>query len=147
MRNSKIQKQPDPQQVAADFLNGHPLLPEWITKGADSSLVDFAEQAGKFMADNKLTTSKIRSFYGEIKRIQMGTFDKEKSSFYLLRPKIAYALGRELQGGNKNNCAGLYLFKMIFDEASRLVNDQKSFNNLSNLMEAILAYHKAHKGK
>lgn len=113
----------------------------WILNGADEKLVDYAEKAGKFMANNGLTNSKIRSIYGEIKRIQMGEFEKEKSSFYLLKPKVAYALGRD----DKNE--GLKLFKKVFDIASDSVSDQKSYQNFCNFIEAILAYHKAFGGK
>jgi CRISPR-associated protein Csm2 len=114
---------------------------EWITNEATPNLVDFAEKVGEFMANNGLTNSKIRNVYGEIKRIQMGEFEKEKSSFYLLKPKVAYALGRD----EKNE--GLKLFKKIFDKCFEYVTDQKSYLNFCNLMEAILAYHKAYGGK
>lgn len=113
----------------------------WITDEASKDLVDYAEEAGLFMAKNGLTNSKIRSIYGEIKRIQMGSFDNEKSSFYLLKPKVAYALGRD----DKNE--GLRLFKMIFDRSSEDVSDQKSYQNFCGFIEAILAYHKAYGGK
>jgi CRISPR-associated protein Csm2 len=115
--------------------------PEWITEGADGQLVEYAEKSGKFMAKNKLTNSKIRSIYGEIKRIQMGEFEKEKSAFILLKPKVAYALGRD------EHNEGLKLFKFIFDRSSQDVVNQKSFINFCNFMEAILAYHKANGGK
>ena len=104
-------------------------------------MVKYAEEMGKYMADNGLTNSKIRSIYGEIKRIQMGEFEKEKSSFYLLKPKVAYALGRD----DKNQ--GLKLFKLIFDHCSVNVIDQKTYQNFCNFIEAILAYHKAFGGK
>ncbi len=113
----------------------------WITKEASPLLVEYAEKMGRFMAENGLTNSKIRSIYGEIKRIQMGEFEKEKSSFFLLKPKVAYALGRD----DKNE--GLRLFKMIFDKASDYVDNQKTYHNFCNLIEAILAYHKAFGGK
>lgn len=114
---------------------------EWITNEATPNLVDFAEKVGEFMANNGLTNSKIRNVYGEIKRIQMGEFEREKSSFYLLKPKVAYALGRD----EKNE--GLKLFKKIFDKCFEYVTDQESYLNFCNLMEAILAYHKAYGGK
>ncbi len=112
----------------------------WIACEATEELIDYAEQAGSYMANNGLTNSKIRSIYGEIKRIQMGEFEKEKSSFYLLKPKVAYALGRD----GKNE--GLKLFKKIFDLCSKDVVDQKSYQNFCAFMEAILAYHKAYGG-
>lgn len=110
----------------------------WITTGADAALPDFAEKLGKDMARNNLTSSKIRSIYGEIKRIQMGGFEKEKASFYLLRPKMAYAVGRD-----RNNY-GLHLFRAVFDISSQLVRDADTFRNFCNLIEAVLAYHKAY---
>ncbi|MDD4029394.1 MAG: type III-A CRISPR-associated protein Csm2 [Caldisericia bacterium] len=113
----------------------------WVSNGADTEMITYAEQEGQYMANNGLTNSKIRSIYGEIKRIQMGSFDSERASFLLLRPKVAYALGRDKY--NK----GLQRFKFIFDNAANVVNDQKSFNNFCDLFEAILAYHKAYGGK
>ncbi len=115
--------------------------PDWVTDKADKELIEFAETAGKYMAKNKLTNSKIRSIYGEIKRIQMGTFEVEKSAFFLLKPKMAYALGRDA------NNEGLRLFKIIFDECFGYVKDEKTYKNFCNVIEAILAYHKANGGK
>lgn len=115
--------------------------PKWITVGADADLANFANKMGHYMANNNLTNSKIRSIYGEIKRIQMGGFNKEKTSFYLLKPKVAYALGRD----SKN--LGLKLFKILFDKSADLVTDQRTFQNFCNLIEAVLAYHRANGGK
>lgn len=113
----------------------------WITEGADATLPETAEILGEYMAKYGLTNSKIRSVYGEIKRIQMGRFENEKASFYLLRPKMAYILGRD-----KNNY-GLQLFKIVFDKVFPLVKDHKTYQNFCNVIEAILAYHKAYGGK
>ena len=114
---------------------------QWITSFADTTLVDYAEKVGRYMARRGFTNSKIRSIYGEIKRIQMSEFEKEKSAFILLKPKVAYALGRDA------NNEGLKLFKEIFDLSSADVTNQKSFQNFCNFIEAILAYHKAYGGK
>ena len=114
---------------------------KWISESIDSRFPEFAEIIGKYMANNGLTNSKIRSIYGEMKRIQMGDFDKEKASFYLLRPKVAYALGRD----DKNK--GLKLFKLMFDECSKSVVDKRTFLNFCNVFEAVLAYHRAFGGK
>ena len=109
---------------------------EWITNEPTPSMIDFAEAAGKYMAKNKMTYSQIRNVYGEIKRIQMGGYDNKKASFYLLRPKVAYAVAR--MRGN-----GLEFFQQVFTKAYPDVSNAKSFNNFCALMEAILAYHKA----
>lgn len=135
---------------------------KWIKVGADTDMNSFARENGRLIAGihadlseeevqklgrnverkGDMSNSQIRNIYGEIKRIQMiGNFDKAKTSFYLLKPKLAYAFGR-----NSSN-PGLRLFKKIFDEASQYVIDDKSYNNFCNLMEAILAYHRAYGGK
>jgi len=123
----------------------------WITQGADLSLVKFAEDAGAYMAKNGLTNSKIRNIYAEIIRIKMlGNFQKNKSAFYLLKPKVAYANGREEQYKEGklsivNN--GLYLFKLIFDKAFDNIDSDFEYVNFCNLIESILAYHKSNGGK
>ncbi|MEY8688144.1 type III-A CRISPR-associated protein Csm2 [Bacteroides sp. AN502(2024)] len=124
------------------FLNQLSYQSNWITEKADKALVEFAEKAGKYMAENNLTNSKIRSIYGEIKRIQMKTFEKDKASFFLLKPKVAYALGRE-----QKDVKGLQLFKSIFDKSFDDVTNETQYLNFCNLIEAILAYHKAYGGK
>ena len=126
-----------PQESAEAFFYKLSYNKIWITGNATPELIAYAEKAGEFMANRGLTNSKIRSIYGEIKRIQMGVFEKEKSAFYLLKPKVAYALGRD------ENNQGLKLFKLIFDKAWADVSDQKSYQNFCNFVEAILAYHRA----
>lgn len=130
-----------PQATAEQFFKDLNFLKSWIIDGAEESMIAFAEKSGKYMAENGLTNSKIRSIYGEIKRIQMGSFKEEKASFLLLRPKVAYALGRD-----KNN-KGLQLFKLVFDAAAKSVTNEKEFQNFCNYIEAILAYHRANGGK
>lgn len=117
------------------------ISPKWITDKADRDLPAYAEKLGKKLVENGLTNSKIRSIYGEIKRIQVGGYKNCESSFFLLRPKMAYAAGRERMN------LGVQLFKAFFDDAYRYVNDEKTFNNFCNLIEAVLAYHKAYGGK
>ena len=116
---------------------------KWITEGTTTEMVEFADKAGKFMANNNLTSSKIRSIYGEVKRIQMKGFEEGRTEFYLLKPKVAYTVGRE-KLSNKNHIQGLLLFKLIFDACFEHVTDEATYKNFCNLMEAILAYHKAY---
>ena len=90
----------------------------------------------------EMSNSQIRNVYGEVKRIQMtGNFEKSKASFYLLKPKMAYAYGRS------NNNPGMRVFKEVFDMASDQVIDEKTFQNFCNVMEALLAYHRAYGAK
>ncbi|MBP5481889.1 MAG: type III-A CRISPR-associated protein Csm2 [Paludibacteraceae bacterium] len=124
----------------------------WITEGADKDMNDFAEKSGEYMAPkderdkDKLSKSQIRNVYGEIKRIQLKGINSAEgqSSFVLLKAKVAYAEGR-------NKTKGLTLFKLIFNKGWEVVTnngyDSKMYNNFCNLLEAILAYHKAYGGK
>lgn len=130
-----------PSQETPNYVTDHPIRKEWITEGADAQLVKYAEQAGIDLKNGNLTNSQIRRIYGEVKRIQMGSWEKNKSSFYLLKPKVAYAYGRD----NRN--MGMKIFKDIFDETSQYVTDDKTYDNFCNFMEAILAYHRANGGK
>lgn len=131
--------------------------PNWIIKGADKDMIVFSEKAGDYMApcgltkeDKKydkqcLSKSQIRNVYGEIKRIQFKDInaDETKTSFMLLKPKVAYAEGR-------NRTMGLSLFKLIFDDAWNEVSkefNKKEYNNFCALLESVLAYHKAKGGE
>lgn len=130
-RNPKPDKNPRP---ALDKVQ------KWIVNGVDPDTIIFAEEAGKYMAAKKLTTSQIRNIYGEIKRIQIGDFEKERSSFYLLKPKVAYAVTRQ-------NNDGLKFFQDFFNEAYPAIETKQHFDHFCELMEAMLAYHKANNGK
>lgn len=113
----------------------------WITKEATKEMVVFADKMGKILCDKKLTTSKFRNVFGEIKRIQVSGYEEHKVSFILLKPKIAYAVGRD------NENVGLLLFQFMFDACFDHVTNKETYQNFCNLVEAILAYHKSHGGK
>lgn len=113
---------------------------DWVTNKIDEDAVSFTEKFGNYLAKNRLTTSQIRNIYGELKRIQMKGFEAERTSFLLLLPKMAYAAKR-----NKND--GLTAFKKVFDKLHTNVKTAEQYNNMMNLMEAILAYHKAFGGR
>lgn len=114
--------------------------PDWIGKQIDKASVNFAEEVGKYLADNRLTTSQIRNVFGELKRIQMKGYEAEKTAFLLLKPKMAYAAKR-------NQNYGLDTFKDLFNLGHNSVIDEPTFNNFISLIEAVLAYHKAFGGK
>jgi len=112
----------------------------WITSGIDKPCIEFTKNFGQFLAQNKLSSSQIRNVYGELKRIQMKGFEKDKTSFLLLRPKMAYA-------DKRNEGPGLKELKKVFDKAYELVETEKHFKNFMDFMESTLAYHKAFGGK
>ncbi len=106
---------------------------------------------------NALTNSQIRNFFGEIKRIQMTLFNSEsdedwknvKHSFLLIKPKLAYAVGRVTQKENKSRIAefGKVLSLAIEKVDSDNSGATKRFYRFVDFFESILAYHKAYGGK
>ena len=119
---------------------GEEIKEEWITSGISDEAIKFANDFGKYLKEEGMSTSQIRNIFGELRRIQMVGYEKEKVSFKLLKPKIAYIVGRE-----KKNV--LRDFKSVFDKLHGSVRDRKTFENFVSLFEAILAYHKYYGGK
>lgn len=145
--NRDLSPQKQAQKQALAIFQKMAFNPSWIINGADPSLVKYAEFMGKQMATVKeeqsqkksqLSSSQIRNVFGEIKRIQMN-YSKNQASFYLLIPKVAYAVGRD------NTNIGLRLFQLVFNAAADKVTDEKTYQNFCNLLEAVIAYHKAYK--
>jgi CRISPR-associated protein Csm2 len=104
-------------------------------------------ERGKLNDNNKsdsLTTSQIRIAFGEMRKIQSNGY--KKSSFLMLKPKLAYAVKR-------HDKKGLNEFYKIFVWAYDAVDTQneqdalKHFENFMQIMEALLAYHKFHGGR
>jgi CRISPR-associated protein Csm2 len=139
-------RNPNPRDREAE----RPKLPElksdWIKHGLTKESVVYASTVGKMLADGKLTTSQIRTLFGEMRRIQLNGFQKEFTAFLMLKPKMAYASKRHENGGMKD-------FQRVINDCWDLINkDDKEkgkteFDNFMNLFEAILAYHKSFGGK
>lgn len=118
--------------------------------------VKFAERFGNYLGTNdcktiidkktgkekeitesaKLTTTQLRKFFGEVKRQQMQGYNE--TEFILLKPKLAYAVGRV--GDRK---AKINDFYYVISDAMSHVKDNDSFHRFIQVFEAIVAYHKA----
>lgn len=128
-------------------VNIPPFREEWITGGIKNDAIDYAEKLGQRLVSERFTTSQIRNFYGELKRIQLKGIrdEKQKAAFHLLHPKLAYAAKRS--GG-----IGAQTFKTEILKAHKEVkidniDSEKRFQNFCDLCEAILAFHKASGGR
>lgn len=149
--NSNPKKEQAVREKVEVFWNKLRFQKKWIINGADIDMVKYTDEVGKYLAPlykkekQCLSKSQIRNVYGEIKRIQFKGIDtvEGKTSFMLLKPKVAYAEGR-------NQTMGLSLFKKVFDEAWTITSENlsnKTYENFCALLEAILAYHKAYGGQ
>ena len=122
----------------------------WVIEGIkNSEAVAFANTFGKVIKDGNLTTSQIRNVFGEMRRIQLNGYIKEKSSFILLLPKLAYAVKRQTSQKAGDGIKDFYeFFKTGYDSIN--FNDDQTgavnFKNFMELTEAVLAYHKFHGG-
>lgn len=121
--------------------------------------VRFAEEFGNELAKadfdaEPLTTSQLRKFFGEVKRQQMMT-EFNETEFIMLKPKLAYAVGRAKENGGKgkkkyrgkNIKLKIEDFYWVMADAIDKVMDsadkEKAFKNFITIFEAIVAYHKA----
>lgn len=110
-----------------------------------------SEKYGEILADrNKgIKTNQVRNVYSSILSIRTklknnkGAIDESiESELILLKPKLAYASGRQ------KNVKPLYsLFKKGIDGVISSSNKVKALDNFINLVEGIVAYHKYFGGK
>lgn len=132
---------------------GHPktkLEKKWIQDGITKETVDWAEEFGKYLAAEKddkepLTTSQLRRFFGELKRID-SDFKSNKVDLPMLKPMLAYAVGRDKKNGKTKTRIDDFYDEMSRGlEGIRETNDgpeEKDFKHFVKLVESIVAYHK-----
>jgi CRISPR-associated protein Csm2 len=118
---------------------------------AAAGLVQVADKMGNDLA-RQLSTSQIRSLFGEVRRIEgdwlaPGDTDKDKKrrdkawrSLILLKPKMAYRAKRERGRGVEE------LVAVLSPAIDYVDGDTENFRRFVEFFEAILAYHKAHGG-
>ena len=118
----------------------------FINNGINQDAIDWAKKNGQNLADgrNQLTTSQLRRFFGELKRIQNLGYEKGKTDLMLLQAKLAYAVGRARRGngqaGKIESCAE------IISEGIQCIKDEKQYLNFMQIVEALVAYHKYYEG-
>lgn len=133
-----------------------------ITDKITNETVTFAEEFGTYLGTDEvvekrndkgrpyekkmehLTTSQLRRFFGEVKRLQMSGYNE--TALVLLKPKLAYAVARA-NASSENSIANKieYLYKIIVDVIDTVLessNQESSFKNFILFFEAIVAYHK-----
>ena len=114
-------------------------------------LVKEAELLGTYLKEQKLKTNQIRKFLDAVKRLkaQLAQEDKKdsfsviKDELFLLKPKLAYAAVRQ-QDRRSNPVKPL---SDVMSEAIDKVKDSPDFYRLVQLIESIIAYHKAAGGE
>lgn len=120
---------------------------EWISNRVNKDAVDWSQRFAKYLAPqdrndrDALTTSQLRKFFGQLRRIE-ADFEKLKGEIPLLKPKLAYAVGRAKA---QNKIRDFY--KQMETGFNALDGSKKSFSNFINLSESIVAFHKFYGGE
>jgi CRISPR-associated protein Csm2 len=112
-----------------------------------TDLIRQAEERAKQFTSDKLKTNQIRNFYSAITRMrsefeQEGFTDGIQTQLVMLKPKLAYAAGR--QKAVKDN---FYYYMTSAIEGA--LASEKSGDKLKKffaLVEAVVAYHKFYGG-
>jgi CRISPR-associated protein Csm2 len=131
------------------------LKKEWIQDKITDEAVEWAKSFGEYLTKedslNPLTTSQIRRFFGELKRIQADP-EKYKEEIPMLKAKLAYAVGRDtttFRGQIQNKTK----IKEFYEELEKGINYIRTENlkgdviRFVKLVESIVAFHKFFGGK
>lgn len=107
------------------------------------TLVKHAQEFGQYLNKQRLETNQIRKFLDAINRLkanlaQNGDFSKVETEVVLLQPKLAYAAARQSAAKPLSD---------VMSAAIDKVNSREDFDRLVQLVESIIAYHKAEGGK
>ena len=124
------------------------MITKWVTGESpiDNSTVQWASDLGSKLSDTSdrfnpaMTTSQIRKFFGEVKRIQ-ADFGPNKDDVPLLVAKLAYAVGRKPTQKMKE-------FYKEFSTGIQAINGNKdNYDRFVKLLESTVAFHKFYGGK
>jgi CRISPR-associated protein Csm2 len=105
-------------------------------------LVKHAAELGPELKQKRLETNQIRKFLDAMNQIKSEmaskSFEEMEIEIVLLKPKLAYAAARQ---------DAVKLLNQVISAAIDHVKSKEDFERLVQLMESIIAYHKAVEGK
>jgi CRISPR-associated protein Csm2 len=113
-------------------------------------LVEQAERLGKHLKEIGLSTSQIRSLFGEIRQIQAEWGTNPQRAFrrlVLLKPKMAYRARKERKGKAVGELVKVLDPALDYVIKAEPKDQEKNFQRFVEFLEAILAYHKAYGGE
>jgi CRISPR-associated protein Csm2 len=92
----------------------------------------------------KIKTTQLRRFFNEIKQIEKrlsggASWSDIETDFYLLRPRLAYAKGRELISKDFYELVKTALIKV---DVGKDHDKKENFEKFVKFLEAMVAYHK-----
>ncbi len=130
------------------------LNPQWVHSTITDEVVEWTKSFAEFLTKKEyrkgaLSTTQLRRFFGEIKRIS-ADFESNKKDLPMLKPLLAYAVGRD-KDDKGNNKTKIKEFEEEITKALNAIrsedNKVKDFKNFVKIFESIVAYHKFYGGK
>ncbi|PIV22766.1 MAG: type III-A CRISPR-associated protein Csm2 [Deltaproteobacteria bacterium CG03_land_8_20_14_0_80_45_14] len=111
-----------------------------LSKIDAAKIVEISDDVGKRLKEADLKINQIRRFLDEVRQIESdlkrGRFNPDR--IILLRPKLAYAVGRQPKVKDLMN---------VLDPALQSgAKSEENFNKLLRLIEGIVAYHRYYGG-
>ena len=140
-----------------NYLKNHPINDDWFISGITPDAINYTDSFAKHLSEElkgrilPLTTSQLRKFFGAVKglelKIRANGFEKNESDFIMLKPKLAYAVGRVRNSNRAIADIRIADFEEVLSFTIDLVmskcpNKESAFNNFIKFFEAIVAYHK-----
>ncbi len=126
------------------------LDPKWVHSPITPEIVSWCDSFGQFLAPrdkndkSALTSSQLRRFFGEVKRIKLQK-TPSMADIAMLNPMLAYAVGRDMKNGR---CATrIQELQQELSAAISVIKTKEDFENFTKIFEAIVAYHKYYGGK
>ncbi|OKH16809.1 type III-A CRISPR-associated protein Csm2 [Fischerella major NIES-592] len=118
-------------------------LPDGLKTYPIRDLVKHAEEFGPYLKQQRLETNQVRKFLDAVNRLkadlaETGEFAKVETEVVLLKPKLAYAAARQKAAKPLGE---------VMSAAIDKVHSKEDFERLVQLLESIIAYHKAEGGK
>lgn len=128
-----------------------PFEKSWITESFNDKSVDWTCKFAKHLVSyddgtKPLTSSQLRKFFGHLKQIQ-ADWDKLKNEIPMLKPQLAYAVGRDMKNGRDQTKIRDFYDIIVDGLKSVDQNDKNTYNRFVSLIESIVAYHKFHGGQ
>ena len=131
---------------------------DWMSVASlPKEAIDFAEIFGRHLTApfynekykkievgrDGLTTTQLRNFFGELRRIQSLGFEGNETDFYMLKPKLAYAKARALKNNRISDFEAV--IRLLVDKVAE-TNEPYRFINFAKFVEATVAFHKYYGG-
>jgi len=106
-------------------------------------LVKHAEEFGPYLKNQRLETNQVRKFLDAVNQlkitlVQENDFSKIETEVVLLKPKLVYAAARQKSAKPLSDVMSVAIDKVVSKE---------DFYRLVQLIESIIAYHKAEGGR